>query len=436
MLAALVVLLGMVRVYQAHFSPEPEIPRKIMHVLMGLLTLSFPWVFSQRWPVVLLGVIATAGMVALRLVGPLKRGVGDVLHAVDRESLGEVCFPISITIVWWLSFDRDPLLFVIPVLMLALADTVAALVGLRYGHRPYSTTEAPKTIEGSVAFFCVAFLSVVVPLSLWSAVPRAEVVLIGALLGLLVMIFEAIAWRGLDNLFIPLGAFVFLNAQIDEPAVWLLGQLLALVVLVAVGVWYRKRTTLADNGVLAAALAGYVFWALGGWQWIVAPLTLFLFYAVITPLPPGHQPRVHDLRPVMSYGGAGLWWVFVAYSTGHEELLYAFTASFASQLAMYSFYRIRLRRPRWQGKGELAANLAKDWAVMFGPWLLIVGPTWRSAALALLGVVSTALAAVALYLFLDATHDRVRTGIRWFTQALIAFAVSFACAVALGMVRL
>ena len=52
MLLALALLLGAVRIYQRRFSPEPEIPRKIMHLLMGLLTLSFPWLFSQRWPVV------------------------------------------------------------------------------------------------------------------------------------------------------------------------------------------------------------------------------------------------------------------------------------------------------------------------------------------------------------------------------------------------
>ena len=435
MLLALALLLGAVRLYQRSFSPEPEIPRKIVHVLMGLLTLSFPWVFSQRWPVVVLGVTATGIMIALRTVGPLRRGVGNVLLAVNRESLGEVCFPISVTIVWWLSFGRDPLLFVIPVLLLSLADTVAALVGLRYGHRPYSTTEAPKTVEGSVAFFAVAFASVLVPLLFWSTVPRANALLIATLLGLLVMIFEAIAWRGLDNLFIPLGAYVFLNAQIDEPAAWLLGQLLALVALMAVGVWYRRRTTLAGDGVLAAALAGYVFWALGGWPWIVAPVTLFLFYAVLTPLPDEGQPRIHDMRAVMSYGAAGLWWVFVAYSTNHQELLYAFTASFAAQLAMFSFFRIQARHPHWYAKGELGINVLKDWAVMFLPWALIVGISQRTVTLAVLGMVTTAAAAVTLYALQESTSDGLPTEVRWLAQAVIAFVASSACALALGVVK-
>jgi phytol kinase len=435
MLLALALLLGAVRVYQRRFSPEPEIPRKIVHVLMGLLTLSFPWLFSQRWPVVVLGVTATGVMIALRTVGPLRRGVGNVLLAVNRESLGEVCFPISVTIVWWLSFGRDPLLFVIPVLLLSVADTVAALVGLRYGRRPYSTTEAPKTVEGSVAFFVVAFASVLLPLLFWSTVPPANSLLIATLLGLLVMIFEAIAWRGLDNLFIPLGAYVFLNAQIDEPVAWLLGQLLALLALMAAGVVYRRRTTLADNGALAAALAGYVFWALGGWRWIVAPVTLFLFYAVLTPLPDEGQPRIHDMRAVMSYGAAGLWWVFVAYSTDRQELLYAFTASFAALLAMFSFFRIQARHPHWGTKGELGINLLKDWAVMFLPWMLIAGVGQRTIVLSALGMVTTAAAAIALYSMQDVTADGLPTEVRWFAQAVVAFAASSACALALGVVK-
>lgn len=431
---ALAVLLGGVRLYQQRFSPEPEIPRKMMHVLMGLVTLSFPWVFAERWPVIVLGVLATGAMIALRTLGPLRRGVGNVLHAVNRESLGEVAFPVSIAIVWWFSFG-DWLLFVVPVLLLTLADTTAAIVGLRHGHRPYSTAETPKTVEGSVAFFLVAFASVLVPLLVGSEIGLAKATVIAILVGLLVTLFEAVAWRGLDNLFIPLGAYCFLSVQVLEPIGWLLGQLAALLALMAAGVWYRRRTTLADNGALAAALVGYVFWALGGWQWIVAPATFFFAYTVLTPPPDGPTRRGHDIRGVMSYGAAGLWWIFVAYTTHTPGLLYVFTASFAAQLAMYSSHRIRKRRPGQKATGELAVNVLKDWAVMMLPWLLIVGASRESLILALLAAIPTAAAAIAFYALQEATQDRLSIEVRLVAHAAIAFAASLACFLALGTVK-
>ena len=84
-------------------------------------------------------------------------------------------------------------------------------------------------------------------------------------------------------------------------------------------------------------------------------------------------------------------------------MLYAFTASFAAQLAMFSFFRIQARHPHWEAKGELGINLLKDWAVMFLPWMLIVGVGQRTIVLAALGMVTTAAAAVALYSVQDAT---------------------------------
>lgn len=431
-LVALLAALGLVKLYQRTYSPPPETPRKMIHVLMGLVALSFPWVFTQRWPVMLLAVFATTAMLAVRLIGPLRKGVGSVLHSVDRASLGEVCFPVSIALVWWLSYGR-PLLYVIPVLMLTLADAVAAIIGLKYGHRRYSTAESPKTVEGSAAFFIVSFLSVTVPLYGFSDTPPLVILLVGVLLSSLVVVFEAIAFRGLDNLFVPLGGFVFLNAQIDESPAWLVLQIAVLWALVAIGLWYRRRTTLTDNGVLAAALAGYTFWVLGGWQWVVAPLTFFLTYSLATRLTPEDRARIRDMRAVMSYSAAALWWVFLAYSTDRPELLYAFTTSLAAGLAMFGANHTQGGKNRaW----SISLVVMRDWAAMFVPWALIVGVDSASAALAGLGLLATATAVGAILLIERLAGDAFTYSWRLFAQAAVSFGVSMGAAIMTGLVTL
>ena len=81
--------------------------------------------------------------------------MGAVAHRVERATFGELYFPLSVAWLFWLTCGDDPLLFVIPILMLTLADAAAAVVGARYGLTPY--IGAGKSLEGSAAFAVVAF---------------------------------------------------------------------------------------------------------------------------------------------------------------------------------------------------------------------------------------------------------------------------------------
>jgi V/A-type H+-transporting ATPase subunit I len=53
-------------------------------------------------------------------------------------------------------------------------------------------------------------LSTHVPLLLFTDIGRAESLLLGLTIGLLVMLIEAIGWNGLDNLLVPVGGFFLL----------------------------------------------------------------------------------------------------------------------------------------------------------------------------------------------------------------------------------
>jgi len=164
-----------------------------------------------------------------------------------------------------------------------LADTVAALTGTEYGKHGYTATGATKSMEGSIAFFSVAFFSVNVALVVFSDAGRIETLLISLNIALIVMLLEAIAWRGLDNIFIPLGVFITLRLYLAMP----LGQLwdrfrvgMALVIFVTL---YARKTTLQGSALLASALVLYISWALGGWQWLLPPAILLLAYTFFFP---------------------------------------------------------------------------------------------------------------------------------------------------------
>lgn len=335
-----------------------EVLRKLVHVGMGLVTLTFPWLFVDSWPVITLAIGASLLLLLLRRGTPagwggpaaqaLREKLGGVVDGVARNSLGEIYFPIAVAVLFFLA-RGDAVAFCVPLLLLTLSDAVAALIGVRYGALRYTTDEGQKSWEGSIAFFVTAFLSVHIPLLLFTNIGRAECLYIGLILGLLVMLLEASAWGGLDNLFIPLGGYLLLQAfrNLEAPALgWRLAVTLALV---AFALIWRSRTTLNHGAVLGAVVIGFVAWAIGGWRWLLPPVTLFALYAVLFPRTgPDGRAQTHDARDVIQVTGIGMFWLFVAYLGKKPEYLIPYTVTFAAHLTVIGAprHRVRFADPR------------------------------------------------------------------------------------------
>ena len=71
-------------------KPHPELSRKLMHVLMGLVAVSFPWLFDSVWPVLLLAGTSMAALWVVRSGRVSAARLHSVLHDVERASWGEL----------------------------------------------------------------------------------------------------------------------------------------------------------------------------------------------------------------------------------------------------------------------------------------------------------------------------------------------------------
>src|SRR5690349_10077123 len=89
-LAVLTVLMGGLTLYQRWWPLSPEASRKLFHISSGLTTLTFPWIFTSVWSVVLLALITIPSLLALKYIRTFKGNLGSVLYRVDRCSFGEV----------------------------------------------------------------------------------------------------------------------------------------------------------------------------------------------------------------------------------------------------------------------------------------------------------------------------------------------------------
>src|SRR5687768_5911033 len=97
--AASNALLLLVSTLHARLDYRPETTRKLLHIGMGLVALSYPFVFTSPLPVLLIN----GAFVLLLLLGaihePLRHRWHHLTSPVNRKTAGEFYFPVAITLL-------------------------------------------------------------------------------------------------------------------------------------------------------------------------------------------------------------------------------------------------------------------------------------------------------------------------------------------------
>lgn len=209
---------------------QPEVARKIIHVSLGLYCLTFPWVFSHAWEVAAVCLLAGGVFVVARG----RPSFGEGLHGVKRFSYGELLFAVSVALLFWLKdghyslgvrgVQAEPqlILYVLPLLLLTLCDAASALVGVNYGRLRFPVEEGVKSVEGVVTFVLTAWIAALIALLLFTDLGRGDVIVLALIAALFGALFEAASWRGLDNLFIPVGLYFILANLLPRGTIELL----------------------------------------------------------------------------------------------------------------------------------------------------------------------------------------------------------------------
>jgi phytol kinase len=168
-----------------------ELVRKSIHTLLAL-TLAFTAPYLG-----LRGVVG-AGVVLLVLFSTVRRtGHFDVFRRVERVTYGELYFAAGIILSAVLFLPTHTGAFQAGMVVLGLADPLAALVGKRFGRHSYTLFGDRLSCEGSATCAVVA----------GGILYLAGVPLSGAGLGgVLLAGVEAAAPRGADNLMLPVVA--------------------------------------------------------------------------------------------------------------------------------------------------------------------------------------------------------------------------------------
>jgi len=199
---AYLILFGTAELIYHKAQVKAEVSRKLVHIMTGVLALSFPFMIPNHW-----WVLALCGSFFLILISTLNSPFLQSIHGVSRKTSGSLLYPI-IVYTCYLAYEHydSYTYYYLPILILAISDPIAALVGKSFPWLRYTTFGRQKTLSGSLGFFfstiglCLALL---IGFEDWSF---SEAMLLSLFLALACTVLEAISHRGYDNLSIPYGA--------------------------------------------------------------------------------------------------------------------------------------------------------------------------------------------------------------------------------------
>jgi len=207
-------LFGLGELMYHKFKVRAEFTRKLIHFGTGILTLLFPILLTSHWWVLFL-----CSSFAVLLIASMKFNFLKSINAIDRVSIGSILYPVSVYSCY-LTFDYygyQYVYFYLPILLLAICDPLAALFGKKWPVGKYSLGKHSKTLMGSSAFMCSAFILIigfqVISDSQWY--PTSLGLFASALIvAFISTLAEALSGKGIDNLTIPLsalGTMIMLN---------------------------------------------------------------------------------------------------------------------------------------------------------------------------------------------------------------------------------
>jgi len=316
---------------------DVEITRKFVHFTGAFVTIFLPFIIQSH-----LTVLCLAIGFALIMILSRKCGLLQSIHGVERKSEGAIYHPIAIYACFLYSQHlAQPWFYVISILILAISDALAALVGKNYGAKEFVVEAGTrKTIEGSVTFFLSSFLITHLILLLTTGTGRLECVLTALLISLIVTIFEGVSLKGADNLFIPVGTMFILSKNINptvEGLTFQLGALSAFIIgYLLIMLPYRR---IGFSGVMLTGLINYVIWALLG-NIYAAIIFVFAFLCSKTNLILNYNCEESDsfrVKPVFYILTVPVICAFMGESLG-SHAIYPFAASIICEC-----YNIRVK---------------------------------------------------------------------------------------------
>lgn len=194
-------LLAITELVGRRLTFEAETVRKIAHTLSALGAALLPLIASFA------EIAAVASIFIVLMTISRWLGLFRSLHITERESHGEIYFPVAVflTAVLYPNYS----VYAYALLVMGFADSAASLMGRRFGRAGYQVFGNKKTYVGSASF---AFVTIALT-SMWfsemTTFQIPELVAVSLTASLVLAVIEAVSVGGSDNITVALSAGLF-----------------------------------------------------------------------------------------------------------------------------------------------------------------------------------------------------------------------------------
>ena len=187
-----------------------EISRKFIHIMLGNWWIIAMIFFNNVW----FASFVPATFVIINYLS-YKKDLIKVMERDEQDGLGTVYYAVALLILAIVSFGiyKEPALGLVPTLVMAYGDGLAAIIGKKLKSKRYKLGETKKSFAGSLTMFVIstfligAYLTFNLRTTFWLGTHWPVV---ACLAGFAITALEAVSGKGWDNISVPVATCALL----------------------------------------------------------------------------------------------------------------------------------------------------------------------------------------------------------------------------------
>ena len=187
-----------------------EASRKFIHIMLGNWWTIAMYFFSNVWAAIFVPIT----FVIINYLS-YKNDLIKVMERDNQDGLGTVYYAIALLILAIVSFGifKEPSLGLVPTLVMAYGDGLAAVIGKSIKSKRYKLGETKKSLAGSLTMFVISTLLIGAYMvfnfatTFWLGTHWPVVT---CLAGFAITALEAVSGKGWDNITVPIATLVLL----------------------------------------------------------------------------------------------------------------------------------------------------------------------------------------------------------------------------------
>ena len=187
-----------------------EASRKFIHIMLGNWWIIAMYFFTNIW----FAIFVPATFVVINYLS-YKKDIIKVMERDEQDGLGTVYYAIALLVLAIISFGifKNPALGLVPTLVMAYGDGLAAVIGKKIKSKKYKLGETKKSFAGSLTMFIIstlligAYIAYNLGPTFWLG---SHWPVVACLAGFAITALEAISGKGWDNITVPVGTLALL----------------------------------------------------------------------------------------------------------------------------------------------------------------------------------------------------------------------------------